>query len=126
MRSDMGPLEHQLMRYEAIIEGRFEDLPSMIAEDAHYAHSNGAVQTRSQFIDSFVSGRMRWIDFERTEEIARIEGELAILTGRIDLVFEFNGYRIEAANRFLEVDRFESDRWKLLAWQSGRIQNAGA
>lgn len=121
---EIDPLDEQLERYQAIVEGRYDDLSQMICEDAHYAHSNGTVQTRTQFIDSFRSGRMRWLEFNRTEEFLRIEGELAILTGRMDLIFEFNGHRIEGANRFLEVDRSEEGRWKLLAWQTGRIQDA--
>ena len=123
---DVSPLDQQIKRYKAILEGRYDELREMICEDAHYAHSNGTVQTRGQFIDSFRSGRMRWLEFNRTEEAVRIEGGLAILTGRMDLNFEFNGHRIEGSNRFLEVDRCEEGRWKLLAWQTGRIQRAGA
>jgi hypothetical protein len=122
---EMSPLDQQLERYTAIIEKRYKDLSEMICEDAHYAHSNGKVQSKIEFIESFRSGRMRWIEFSRTEETVRVESELAILTGRMDLVFEFNGHRFQAANRFLEVDRSEDKRWKLLAWQTGRIQEAG-
>ena len=122
---EMNALAQQLERYEAIIAEQYDELGSMICEDAHYAHSNGTVQTKHEFIDSFRSGRMRWLDYNRTEELLRIEGGLAILSGRIDLVFEFNGHRIEGANRFLEVDRVEEGRWKLLAWQTGRIQEGG-
>ena len=98
----MNALNQQLERYEAIVAERYDDLTRMICEDAHYSHSNGTVQTRTQFIDSFRSGRMRWLRYHRTEEHLRHEGDLAILTGRMDLVFEFNGHRFEGANRFLE------------------------
>jgi len=121
----MSPLDQQIERYQAIVEERYDDLGQMICEDAHYAHSNGTVQTKAQFIDSFRTGRMRWLEFNRTEASVRMEGELAILTGRMDLIFEFNGHRIEGANRFLEIDRCEAGRWKLLAWQTGRIQGEG-
>lgn len=121
----MSPLDVQLERYRVIIAGRYDDLDRMICDDAQYAHSNGTVQSKSEFIDSFRTGRMRWLEFERSEEDVRIDGHLAVLSGRVDLIFEFKGQRIEGANRFLEVDRLEGDRWKLFAWQSGRIQEAG-
>ena len=122
---EMSPLDVQLARYRVIVAERYDDLDQMICDDAHYGHSNGNVQSKSEFTDSFRTGRMRWLEFVRSEENVQIDGRLAVLTGRVDLIFEFNGQRIEGANRFLEVDRLEGDRWKLLAWQSGRIQEVG-
>ena len=100
-----------------------EGLAALFADDLHYAHSTGVIDTKASFIEALTTGRTKYrsIDYEKREftfpapTIALMRGRVriraeSVATGPSDNVLSF-----------LAVWRLENGRWKFLAWQSCRL-----
>jgi Domain of unknown function (DUF4440) len=118
---EMDPLEAQRMRFAAMVDEDLEALGRALCDDLHYAHSNGSVQTKTDLLDSVRTRTIRWIGVDRFQSRSRIVGEVATITGRIEVTFMFNDDELRLTNRFLEVARLEDGQWRLMAWQTSRI-----
>jgi hypothetical protein len=74
-----------------------DQLAAIFSDDLRFAHSTGAVDTKTSFIDTLTSGKTN---------AATAEGEM------------------ENALSFLAVWRKEKGQWRFLAWQSCKLPPA--
>jgi hypothetical protein len=115
-------LEADDTRIAALTTVDEDALESILDDDLHYAHSNGTVDTKQSFIDSVMSGRLKYVEYEPSaREVTFPRAGIAIVTGRADVVGESDKGRNELALSYLAVWRHVGGEWKFLAWQSARL-----
>ena len=104
----------------AVDRGQLERL---LAASLRYCHSDGRCETKTEFIDNLVSGRMRYHSIEMLQLEARPVGPAAMLVqGRIAVDAQSEGR--PARFRLVYTDVYERQRdggWQLVAWQSTRL-----
>ena len=109
-------------RISATIAGDAEKLGGLLSEQLRYAHSDGRVQGKRQFIAAVTSSKTKYISVEpRDVEYESIADGSVLTTGRAHLVVMANSTRLEFELHFLAVWRQESGQWRLLAYQSAQL-----
>ena len=106
----------------AAILGNHSPLARFLAEDLHYAHSTGAVDTKSSFITGLETGRLKYNSYQYVERNFTFPSPgIALMTGstRIEAVTP-NG-TVSSVLGFLAVWHEEKGQWQLLAWQSCKL-----
>lgn len=109
-------------RVAAIIGSNHAPLAKFLAEDLHYAHSTGAVDTKSSFITGLETGRLKYNSYHYEERKFTFPSPgIALMTGstRIEAVTP-NG-TVNTVLGFLAVWHEEKGQWQLLAWQSNKL-----
>lgn len=99
-----------------------EGLAAIFADELHYAHSNGIIDTKPSFIEALTTGRTKYhsIDYEKREFTFPAPG-IALMRGRVRIRAESATGPSDNVLSFLAVWRLEEGRWKFLAWQSCRL-----
>jgi len=108
-------------RMGATITADSARLEAIYSDELHYAHSNGAIDTKASFIESLVSGRTDYqaIDYVQRDFIPVGPG-IVLMKGRANIrVGSPDGPRLIDLN-YLAMWREEGGRWRFLAWQSCR------
>lgn len=106
-------------RVAATIAGDRARLEAVFSDGLHYAHSNGALDTKATLVDKVASGRT---DYEQIN-YARREFEVAapgvvVMRGRALIRAGAPGKIMPNDINFLAVWRREGGKWRFLAWQS--------
>ncbi len=107
-------LNAQSARISAMIDADIDKLDNLLTDDLTYAHTTGWTETKTGYLETIKSGRINYITFVPKDVEIRIYGEIAVLTGKVDVNLGRTDFKI----RFLEVQRKENGIWKLTAWQS--------
>lgn len=99
-----------------------DGLAAIFADELHYAHSNGLIDTKASFIEALTTGRTKYhaIDYEKREFTFPAPG-IALMRGRVRIRAESATGPSDNVLSFLAVWRLEEGRWKFLAWQSCRL-----
>lgn len=114
-------------RVAAIIAADPARLDAILSDELHYAHSNGAIDTKAAFIGSLTSRRTVYKSFEYVQHRFIPAGPgVVLMTGRA-LIRAGSPDRQNVLDlNFLAVWREEGGRWRFLAWQSSRNPPAAA
>jgi len=97
-------------------------LAAIFSDDLRYAHSTGAVDTKTSFIDTLTSGKTKYLRFEYLDrEFSFPAPDIALMTGRVRIRAATAEGEMENALSFLAVWRKEKGQWRFLAWQSCKL-----
>lgn len=109
-------------RVQAMKSGDRDGLGRALADELHYAHSTGDVDTKTSLIDKLTSGKTKYesLDYEKREFSFPTSG-LALMTGRVHIRAIAGGNVNDSVLSYLAVWRLEKGQWRFLAWQSARI-----
>jgi hypothetical protein len=100
-------------------------LAAIFSDDLRYAHSTGAVDTKTSFIDTLTSGKTKYLRFQYIErDFSFPSPTIALMTGRVRIRAATAEGEIENSISFLAVWRLEEGRWRFLAWQSCKLPTA--
>lgn len=115
-------------RIVATIAGDTTGLGQLLADDLTYAHSDGRVQTKAQFLAAVGARKIKYLSVVPQDVAFQTiaPGAAVALSGRARLVVEADGRRLEFTLRFLAVWRHEGDAWRLAAYQSSQLAEAPA
>lgn len=96
-------------------------LDALLADQLHYAHSNGFIDTKASFIESLTSRRVVYesSDYAQRDFIPAGPG-IVLMKGRVRFKVGLGAERNLIDLNFLAVWREEGGRWRFLAWQSSR------
>ena len=61
-------------RFDAQVAGDKGRLEELLAEELHYTHSNALVDTKASYIDSIISGRVRYRQIDGSGQNATVSG----------------------------------------------------
>lgn len=109
-------------RLAATLAGDTLKLGQLLSNDLLYAHSDGRVQTKAQFIAAVAGNRTKYLSVTPHDLVLQAITPAAVaMSGRARLVVLANEQRLEFALRFLAVWRLEEGRWRLFAYQSSLL-----
>lgn len=100
-------------------------LEAVFADDLHYAHSNGVVDTKASFLQVLTSGTTKYLAIEPEQrQVKLVAPGVALVSGRARIQAESKGTQMDAVLSYLAVWRLENGTWRFLAWQSCRLPPA--
>ena len=114
-------IAYQDARFRAMIEEDVDELGKLLADDLHYSHTKGSVESKAQFLSTIETKRIDSIAAKRRDVEVRLFGNTAVITGLSDMTLIWRGEQLEFTIRFLEVAHKVDADWRLVAWQSVRF-----
>jgi ketosteroid isomerase-like protein len=109
-------------RLAATIAGDTLKLSQLLSNELFYAHSDGRVQTKAQFIAAVAGNRIQYASVTPHDlKLQAIAPGAVAMNGRARLVVRADGRPLEFTLRFLAVWRNEDGPWRLLAYQSSQL-----
>ncbi|MEJ2256953.1 MAG: nuclear transport factor 2 family protein [Woeseiaceae bacterium] len=120
-----GALEDEVLasqgaRLRAMIDEDVDALSDLLADDLHYSHTRGSVESKAQFLSTIQSKRIDYLVATPKDVKVRLFGETAVITGLSDMKLIYLGEQFDFTIRFLEVSHKVNTNWQLVAWQSVR------
>jgi ketosteroid isomerase-like protein len=114
-------LRLEAARIEAMLKADARELDRLLADDLTYAHSDGRVDTKAQFIRTYTSGESRYMALDRDTPSVRVYGNTAVVTGtaKIHVRSPKGDSRFQLG--YLDVYARRGGRWQMVAWQSTRL-----
>jgi hypothetical protein len=103
-------------RYRAMIDADLDALDELCADELSYAHSSGARDTKSEYLEKVRSGYYDYRRIDHPVERVEIVGDTAIVVGRMtsDLLVQGTAKTID--NLALAVWTRTDGGWRLLAY----------
>jgi ketosteroid isomerase-like protein len=105
-------------RVKAFLENDAEALAEIFSDDLTYAHSDGRIETKEQFLAALKGGALRYRSITRDDERIRLYGSTAVVNGTTTVRLTFKGVRRTLRMRYTGVYVMQSDRWQMVAWQT--------
>jgi hypothetical protein len=100
-------------------------LSAAFSDDLHYAHSNGLVDKKGEFIEKLTSGASKYLGYDHQERVVTQPSPgMALITGKARIQAESSKGKMDNALSYLAVWRKEKGQWRLLAWQSCKLPPA--
>ena len=109
-------------RIHVMITGDLDALDGILADDPTYVHSNGRLESKTEFLARLGSGDLKYRAMAREDVTMRLLGCAAVVTGRAALEVESKGEVISLPVRFTDVYVRRAGRWRTIAWHSSRIR----
>lgn len=95
-------------------------LDALLAEGLSYGHSNGAVDTKAEFIAGLVDGVSDFTAIDITDQSIRVIGDAALVRHTLRAVINDGGKPGKVHILILLVWQLQGGRWKLIARQAVR------
>ena len=105
---------------KAMIDADKAALEKLTADDLSYGHSSGRVETRTEFIESLVSGKSDFLTMDLTNQTVKVSGNTAIV--RHNLAGSINDSGTPGTVKLLVMLVWvkQGKQWKLLGRQAVR------
>jgi hypothetical protein len=75
-------LELESLRRKCLVEGDFDRLATLFANELTYVHSIGTVQDKPTYL-AYVRGPARFLSIERGDLTVKVYGDVAVMTGNM-------------------------------------------
>ena len=109
-------------RVLATIAGNVTRLDPLLSDALSYAHADGRVQTKAEFLAAVKSARLKYEAYDYDDvKVTRVTDDVTLLTGTAHLRAVAGGLRVAFALKFLAVWRREAGTWRLFAYQSAKL-----
>jgi ketosteroid isomerase-like protein len=109
-------LDAEDRRYQAMLDGDLATLAELCADEVSYAHSNGARDTKDQYLEKVRSGYYVYHRIDHPVERVEVLGDAAIVVHRMTADLDSGGTRKSIDNLALAVWTRVSGDWRLLAY----------
>lgn len=110
-------------RIQATAVGNIAELEKLLSDELIYAHADGRVQTKAQYLTAIATNQTKYVAVEPQDVAFQlINDDAATLSGRARLTVEISGRNMSFTLRFLAVWRREEGHWRLLAYQSCQLE----
>ena len=110
-------------RFKAMITKDSIILDRILANDLLYIHSSGMIDSKHTFINNIMRGKLEYLEIDLQQADIRTHSQTAWIHGaaRIKVRNGKDTPVIELVIRYLDVYKRDEGVWKLVAWQSARI-----
>jgi ketosteroid isomerase-like protein len=115
-----------LQRVQALVKGDRAALAAVLADELIYSHADGRVQTKAELLAALAAGTVTYESYDGPTPIVRVEGDCAWLAGTAELRASMRGTRVRFALRYLAVYGRRGGAWRLVAYQSTRLDSPGS
>jgi ketosteroid isomerase-like protein len=107
----------------AVVAGDTQRLEDIYAPDYIYVGSEGRQTTRAERLESFRTGRLRYLATKHTDTTVRIYGDTAVVQGVARSKVVWNGREIEGDFRYVGVWVRQGGKWRIVLTQATRISS---
>jgi ketosteroid isomerase-like protein len=111
----------ELQRYKAMVAADYAALDKLLADDLLYAHSSGDIDDKSKLVGAMRSGARTYKKMTTDDTRYRVDGRLAVVTGRVAVEVARDGKPTNFKARFTAVYEKAPSGWRLAAWQTTRL-----
>ncbi|VVN91426.1 nuclear transport factor 2 family protein [Pseudomonas fluorescens] len=122
--SDQLAIQHiqalEARRRRAMMDQDMKFLESIYSDDLSYSHSDGKSDSKSSYLQGMRAGIWIYRHLESQQEVFRIEGDCAVITGLIDMDVIIRDEPVLLNSRYISVWRKSDAGWQMIAWQSTR------
>jgi len=120
---ELNVLQLEKDRFKAMISKDSITLERILASDLLYIHSNGVIDSKETFIQNIMSGKLEYLEIDLQQADIRTHSQTAWIHGaaRIKLRTGKDTPVIELSVRYLDVYKRDEGSWKLVAWQSAKV-----
>ena len=115
-----------LSRISALIHADRPGLEAVLADELSYGHSDGRVQTKVELLAALEAGAVTYQSYDGPSPVVRLHGDVATLSGTAELRATARGTRVQLWIRYLAVYVKRGDTWRLMDYQSTRLENPPA
>jgi ketosteroid isomerase-like protein len=105
--------------FDGLVSGDVTGLSMLLADDMTFHTPGGAAETKANFLENIRAGRLRYQSIAPQDQRLRVHGDTAIVTGRVSIRYRWQDAPVLERLYYTAVyGKWNSSRWKLLAWQS--------
>jgi len=104
-------------RFEAIVDGRWDDFAAICHPELRYTHATGAIDTRASYLEKLENGHYDYHYIDHTVEHTSIQPGTVLLWGTMTAELRAGAHTKKINNRTLTVWVLHDDQWLLLAQQ---------
>jgi uncharacterized protein DUF4440 len=108
-------------RFTAMVRGDLTALDTLLGPELSYIHSDGALESKAQFLATLRTGRLRYQAIEPADLKTRLYGDVGIVTGRSRIRVLAGSELLQFSIRFTAIYRHTAKSWVLVAWQATRL-----
>ncbi len=108
-------------RFEAMTQKDVAFLKRVLDVSLTYTHSNGLVESKDEHIARIASGQIVYRAIQPQHMDVRLYGKTAVLTGVINVQGRYQERDFDLKLRYIDVYVRRPMDWKLVAWQSVRV-----
>ena len=120
---ELNILQLEKDRFKAMITRDSIRLDKILATDLLYIHSNGIIDSKDTFIQNIMSGTLEYLEIELQQADIRTNNQTAWIHGaaKIKVRTGKEAPVIELIIRYLDIYKRNEGSWKLVAWQSAKL-----
>jgi ketosteroid isomerase-like protein len=105
--------------FDGLVNGDLTRLGMLLADDMTFHTPGGAAGTKANFLENIRAGRLKYESVAPQDQRIRVHGDTAIVTGRVSIRYRWQDAPVLERLYYTAVyGKWDSSRWKLLAWQS--------
>lgn len=108
-------------RFKAMVREDLPGLDTLLAPELTYIHSDGGLESKTEFLATLRTGRLRYQAIAPSDLEARLYGSAGLVTGRSRMRVKAGSQVLQFSIRFMALYRRSGERWVLVAWQATRI-----
>jgi ketosteroid isomerase-like protein len=105
----------------AIVSGDWATLERLYADDFAFVAPDGRFVARAERLESFRSGRLRYLETSHADLEVHRDGSLAVVTGRSRTRYVASGVEDEGTYRYTSLWRREGETWRLVSTQATKV-----
>ena len=107
--------------FNGITKNNFPLLEKVLADDLHYLHSTGVVDTKASYIKSMSSGKQKYASGKINDLKIRVYGNAALINGDANFEFVTDGKPGKARLKYTHVFAKSPKGWQLVSHQSLKV-----
>lgn len=105
-------------RYRAMLDNDLTALERLLSRELTYTHASAHTETKSEYLESLRSGRIKYLEADRGDISTRSYGDTVVMQGNVLLKAIVDGQPRMLDNVFLSVWTQDADQWQMVAWAS--------
>ncbi|MBL8236452.1 MAG: nuclear transport factor 2 family protein [Bryobacterales bacterium] len=107
--------------FNGITKNNFPMLEKVLAEDLHYLHSTGVVDSKASYIQSMRSGKQKYASGKINDLKIRVYAGAALINGDANFEFVTDGKPGKARLKYTHVFAKTAKGWQLVSHQSLKV-----
>jgi ketosteroid isomerase-like protein len=108
-------------RFEAMRRGDWATLDAVLADDLVYVHSTARQESKAEHVGNLRAGKPHYRGIAPRERKARVHGTVGLVNGVSEMHVERDGKEQRFTVRYLAVYAKSGEQWRMIAWQSTRM-----